>query len=151
MEGLVDEWFRVKCILVRYRRFEVTYDMDNRTVFVKYANCRKFFRAGGKTLRCIVIIYLCRIRAKFAGRYEQATRANKEKNDIVTKEYYKAYMEYKIITTCHPKDREGKKTFIRLIEKLKTCRRKLAADMVTVDDCREIFVIFELKNNNLNY
>lgn len=54
-------------------------------------------------------------------------------------------MEYKIITTCHPKDREGKKTFIRLIEKLKTCRRKLAADMVTVDDCREIFVIFELK------
>lgn len=47
MEGLVDEWFRVKCILVRYRRFEVTYDMDNRTVFVKYANCRKFFRAGG--------------------------------------------------------------------------------------------------------
>lgn len=123
--------------------FEAAHAMDSGTVFVKCANCGKFFVPEGRS----DAIYCSnpspqnpRKICKEIG--AQVTRANKEKNDIVTKEYRKVYMKYKMITTRHPEDREGKKTFVRLTEEVKEWRRKLADGIVTVDDFLEWLGMF---------
>ena len=55
----------------------------------------------------------------------QVTRANKEKNDIATKEYRKVYMKYKMLTIRHPENREAKKRFEKLMSEIKEWRKKL--------------------------
>lgn len=67
----------------------------------------------------------------------QVTRANKEKNDVATKEYRKVYMKYKMITIRHPEDREGKKTFDRLVEEVKSWRKNMVNGTVTTEEFLE--------------
>lgn len=46
----------------------------------------------------------------------QITRANKEKNDVATKEYRKVYMRYKMMTNRHPEDSAAAQKFNELPE-----------------------------------
>ncbi len=67
----------------------------------------------------------------------QVARANKEKTDIVTGEYRKAYMRYKMITRRHPYDKEKRKTFDALTEGMKSWRVKLANGSATTQEFLE--------------
>ena len=46
-------------------------------------------------------------------------------------------MKYKMITIRHPEDREGKKTFDRLVEEVKGWRKNMANGIVTTDEFLE--------------
>ena len=56
----------------------------------------------------------------------QIARANKEKTDIVTSEYRKAYMRHKMMTKRHPYDKEKRNRFDSLTTGMKEWRVKLA-------------------------
>ena len=61
----------------------------------------------------------------------QIARANKEKTDILTSEYRKAYMRHKMMTKRHPYDREKRNRFDSLTAGMKEWRVKLADGTAT--------------------
>ena len=64
----------------------------------------------------------------------QVARANKEKNDVVTGAYRKAYMRYKMMTKRHPHDKAKAQQFENLTEGMKEWRTKLAEGPGTNED-----------------
>lgn len=64
----------------------------------------------------------------------QVARANKEKNDVVTGAYRKAYMRYKMMTKRHPNDKAKARKFESLTEGMKEWRIKLADGTGTTED-----------------
>lgn len=64
----------------------------------------------------------------------QVARANKEKNDIVTREYRKAYMRLKMKTKRHPGDKDSWEQFNRLTQGMKDWKEKLDQGTATTDD-----------------
>lgn len=118
--------------------FEAAHCMDSHARFVKCANCNEYFVNEGRS----DAIYCNNPSPQNPEKTcreigAQVTRANKEKNDVATKEYRKVYMKYKMITIRHPEDREGKKTFDRLVEEVKDWRKNMANGTVTTDEFLE--------------
>lgn len=115
--------------------FEAAHCMDNETKFVKCANCGKFFVPEGRS-DAIYCNHTSPQNSEKTCREigAQVTRANKEKNDITTKEYRKVYMKYKMITLRHPEDRESKKIFEKIQTEVKVWRKKLSSGEKTVDE-----------------
>ncbi len=64
----------------------------------------------------------------------QVARSNKEKTDIVTREYRKVYMRYKMMTKRHPEDRSKKKLFEELTHGIKEWRKGLNDGTKTTED-----------------
>lgn len=64
----------------------------------------------------------------------QVARANKERSDIVTKEYRKSYMRHKMMTKRHPADSEKRKKFEALTNGMKEWKIKLADGSATTQD-----------------
>jgi len=73
----------------------------------------------------------------------QVTRANKEKNDIVTKQYRKVYMRLKMHTRRHPEDKEAIEKYYMLTDEIKEWRIALANGAKTVDQYLEWLNQFE--------
>ena len=114
--------------------FEAAHCMDNDVKFTKCANCGEYFVPEGR-IDAIYCGYpspqdpkrLC----KDIG--AQVTRANKEKNDIATKEYRKVYMKYKMITIRHPENRNAKEKLSYLMSEVKIWREKMKNGIVTTE------------------
>lgn len=64
----------------------------------------------------------------------QVARSNKEKTDVVTREYRKVYMRYKMMTKRHPYDRSKKELFEELTQGIKRWRKDLSAGTKTTED-----------------
>lgn len=118
--------------------FETAHCMDNNVKFVKCANCNEYFVPEGRSDAIYCSYPSPQNPSKTCKEIgAQVTRANKEKNDVATKEYRKVYMKYKMITIRHPEDREGKKTFDRLVEEVKSWRKNMANGTVTTEEFLE--------------
>lgn len=63
----------------------------------------------------------------------QVARANKEKNDVVTGAYRKAYMRYKMMTKRHPYEKDKARQFEALTDGMKEWRIKLAEGSGTTE------------------
>lgn len=115
--------------------FEAAHCMDKNVKFTKCANCGEYFVPEGR----VDAIYCSYPSPQDQKRIckdigAQVTRANKEKNDIVTKEYRKVYMKYKMLTIRHPENGEAKKRFEQLISEVKEWRKKLKSGTSTTDE-----------------
>jgi hypothetical protein len=64
----------------------------------------------------------------------QVTRANKEKNDIITGEYKRIYMRLKMQVRRHPKDSVLQRKVKSLVSEGKEWRKKLANGLATSDE-----------------
>lgn len=64
----------------------------------------------------------------------QVARANKEKNDVVTGAYRKAYMRHQMMVKRHPHDKDKRKTFDRLTAGMKDWRTELADGTKTTEE-----------------
>ena len=115
--------------------FEIANILQNDAVIAKCANCGEKFVVEGRvdTIYCNYPSpqnrdKTCRdIGAKVA-------RANKEKTDVVTGEYRRAYMRHKMMTKRHPHDRRKREIFDSLTAGMKEWRKKLSDGTATTDD-----------------
>jgi len=64
----------------------------------------------------------------------QVARANKEKNDVATGAYRKAYMRNQMMVKRHPYDREKRKKFDKLTTEIKEWRKDLADGSKTTEE-----------------
>lgn len=115
--------------------FEAAHCMDKEVNFVKCANCGEFFVPDGRS-DMIYCPYPSPQNVEKTCRDigAQITRSNKEKNDVVTREYRKIYMRYKMLTIRHPEDRVSKKKFEQLTNDVKQWRKDLAKGRVTTEE-----------------
>lgn len=115
--------------------FEMAHCIDEGIQFVKCANCGHYFVPEGRS-DTIYCNYPSNQNPEKTCREigAQVRRANKEKNDVVTREYRKVYMRYKVMTRRHPENREAAKKFDRLTENVPEWRGKLADGTATTDE-----------------
>lgn len=64
----------------------------------------------------------------------QVARNNKEKTDIVTREYRKTYMRYKMMTKRHPYSKEKTRKFDSLTQGMKEWRKDLKEGVKTTEE-----------------
>ena len=64
----------------------------------------------------------------------KVTRAKKERNDIATKEYRRAYMRCIMAMKRHPEDSAVAEKFARLTEEVKSWRDKLDSEQATTEE-----------------
>lgn len=118
--------------------FEMAHCINNDTKIVKCKNCGHYFvpegrsdakycsypiaESGGKTCRDIGA---------------QVTRANKEKNDILTKEYRKIYMRLKMAISRHPGDAELEERFNQLTREFKIRKAEIMDNKSTTEEVLE--------------
>lgn len=115
--------------------FELAHCINVDTNFVKCPNCKNYFVPEGRcdTLYCSYPSpqngnkKCSEIGAKIA-------RANKEKNDVVTREYRKIYMRYKMMSRRHPYNRRISEIFEELTTGVKEWRGKLSQGIATTEE-----------------
>lgn len=115
--------------------FEIAHSLDCHINFVKCPICKNYFVPEGRsdTLYCSYPSpQKPQKTCKEIG--AQITRINKEKNDIVTSEYRKIYMKYKMTSLRHPENIENKKALNKLTTEVKSHRRKLSSGTETVEE-----------------
>lgn len=114
--------------------FEASHCIEKKVQFIKCANCGQYFVPENRsdTLYCN---YLSPQKPNKTCREigAQVAWSNKIKNDVLTKEYRKVYMKYKMITIRHPEDRESKKKFEILKEEMNIWRKNLRTGKATTE------------------
>ena len=115
--------------------FEIANCIQHEQQLIKCSNCGHFFVPEGRS----DTIYCSYPSPQNSGKSckeigAQIARANKEKNDVVTKEYRKAYMRHQMMTKRHPNDKEKRQQFEALTAGMKMWRVKLADGSGKVDD-----------------
>lgn len=115
--------------------FEMAHCQQADQKFVKCPNCNQVFVPEGRS-DAIYCNYPSPQNPEKTCREigAQVARANKEKNDIVTKEYRRAYMRYQMMTKRHPHDKEKRQQFDALTTGMKEWRTQLADGSATADD-----------------
>lgn len=114
--------------------FEFVHWLDKGAPFVKCANCGRYFVPVGRSDQIYCTYSSPQNKEKTCREIgAQVTRANKEKNDVVTREYRKKYMRYKMLTRRHPGNREAAKKFDSLTDGMSDWRTKLANGTATTD------------------
>lgn len=118
--------------------FEMANSINKDAKFVKCANCGQYFVPEGRS-DALYCTYPSPQNAEKSCRDvgAQVTRANKEKNDVTTKEYRKVYMRYKMTTKRHPEDRESAEKFRTLTSDVKEWRNRLAHGTATAEEFME--------------
>lgn len=114
--------------------FEVTHILDTETQVVKCKNCGELFVREGRS-DAIYCSYPspqkpdkpCNVVGA------QIARANKEKNDAVTRAYRKVYMKYQMKTKRHPADRELLEDFYALSDGMREWRKRLKEGSATTE------------------
>lgn len=115
--------------------FEVAHCIRENTKIVKCKNCGNYFVPEGRNDAVYCSYPLSSDNSKTCKDVgAQITRANKEKNDAVTKEYRKVYMRYKMSTKRHPEDLEIATRFEKLTNEIREWRNKLAHGQTTVEE-----------------
>ena len=114
--------------------FEFAHWLGKGTEFVKCANCGRYFVPDGRSDQIYCNYPSPQNKEKTCREVgAQITRANKEKNDVVTREYRKVYMRYKMLTNRHPENREAAKQFAALTGGMRDWRKKLANGTATTE------------------
>ena len=114
--------------------FEMAHATQNNQRFVKCANCGCVFVPLGRSDAIYCSYPSPQNKEKSCKDIgAQVARANKEKNDIVTGKYRKAYMRHKMMTRRHPNDKEKKERFEALTDGMKEWRTKLDNGSETTD------------------
>ncbi len=123
--------------------FESAHCIENNVVFSRCENCSAFFIPEGRR-DAIYCNYPApqnpEKKCKDIG--AQIARANKEKTDIVTKEYRKVYMRYKMYTSRHPEDIAAQERFEMLKENAKELRQYMRDGGITADEFLKWLSIF---------
>lgn len=115
--------------------FELAHCIREKTKIVKCKNCGHYFVPEGRNDAVYCSYPLRNDKSKTCKDVgAQVTRANKEKNDVVTKEYRKVYMRYKMSTKRHPEDLEIAERFERLTNEIREWRNKMAQGQTTVEE-----------------
>ena len=118
--------------------FEFAHWLDNGVEFVKCANCGRYFVPDGRSDQIYCSYPSPQNKEKTCREIgAQITRANKEKNDVVTREYRKVYMRYKMLTKRHPENRDAAKQFTALSDGMRDWRKKLANGSATTEQFLE--------------
>ena len=118
--------------------FEIAHWLDMGASFVKCANCGRYFVPDGRSDQIYCTYPSPQNKEKTCREIgAQVTRTNKEKNDVVTREYRKVYMRYKMNTKRHPCNREASKQFEALTDGMREWRKKLANGTATTDQFLE--------------
>lgn len=118
--------------------FEMANCINNEVNVVKCKNCGHYFVPGGRsdTVYCSYPLEDNKEKnCKDVG--AQLTRANKEKTDIVTREYRKVYMRYKMAISRHPEDKEIVAKFNQLTNEIKIRRAEIMSGESTVEELLE--------------
>ena len=115
--------------------FETAHIIQNHKILVQCVNCGRTFSPEGRS-DAIYCSYPSPQNANKSCKEigAQIARANKEKTDIVTGSYRKAYMRYKMMIKRHPYDRNKRKKFDELTEGMKSWRIKLKEGSATADE-----------------
>lgn len=115
--------------------FEIAHIMEHETQIVKCQNCGHYFVPNTR----IDTVYCNYESPQKPGKTcrnvgAQIARADKEKNDVVTKSYRKVYMRYIMHMNRHPGDDDKQKMFDRLTEEVKIKRKELEEGIITEED-----------------
>lgn len=115
--------------------FETVHIMDSETAIVKCKNCGQYFvpTRRSDTIYCSYPSpqdYEKTCKAIGA----QVSRNNKEKTDVVTKEYRKIYMRYKMLMRRHPEEECYKEQFNRLTSEVSKWRNKVVHGTATTKE-----------------
>lgn len=114
--------------------FEAAHCIDKNIIFKKCANCEHYFVPEGRSDAIYCGYPSPQDKSKMCKDIgAQVTRANKEKNDLATKEYRRVYMKYKMITLRHPENREAIKILEKLTSEVKIWRKKMNNGVVTTE------------------
>ena len=118
--------------------FEIAHWLDKGVEFVKCANCGRYFVPDGRSDQIYCNYPSPQNKEKTCREIgAQITRANKEKNDVVTREYRKVYMRYKMLTKRHPENRVAAKQFAALTDGMRDWRKNLANGSATTEQFLE--------------
>lgn len=118
--------------------FEFAHWLDKGVPFIKCANCGRYFVPDGRSDQIYCTYPSPQNKEKTCREIgAQVTRTNKEKNDVVTREYRKVYMRYKMLTKRHPEKRDAMKQFDTLTEGMRDWRKKLANGSATTEQFLE--------------
>lgn len=106
--------------------FDFAQVYKNNIGFVKCKNCGKYFVPIGRSDSKYCPFPLVEDPSKSCKDVgAQNARAEKEKNDVVTKSYRKVYMRYMVHMSRHPEDDEKRKKLDQLTEEVKVKRKEL--------------------------
>lgn len=124
--------------------FEMANTLKEDANFVKCPNCNKIFVPEGRsdTLYCSYPSPQNKEKTcREVG--AQITRTNKEKNDVVTREYRKVYMRYTMTAKRHPGDSSIRNTLNQLTSGMKEWRNKLSHGIATSEECLNWIATFQ--------
>ena len=115
--------------------FEMAHCINTEANIVKCKNCGNYFVPEGRS-DAVYCSYPLRDNkektCKDVG--AQVTRANKEKTDVLTREYRKVYMRYKMATTRHPDDSKLASQFERLTSEFKIRNAEIMSGESTTEE-----------------
>ena len=124
--------------------FEFAHWADKGIPFVKCVNCGHYFIPDGRSDQIYCTYAAPQNKEKTCREIgAQITRANKEKSDVVTKEYRKVYMRYKMNNRRHPGNREIEKKLDALTDGMSIWRKKLSNGTATTDQFLEWLSFFD--------
>ncbi len=115
--------------------FEITHAAQVDQRFVVCSNCGHIFVPEGRSDTIYCSYPSPQNKEKSCREIgAQIARANKEKTDVVTGEYRKAYMRLKMMIKRHPYDWEKRKIFETLTNGMKEWRKKLSDGVATTQE-----------------
>lgn len=115
--------------------FDIAYSIQLGQNFTVCQNCKQIFVPEGRSDAIYCGYPAPQNKGKSCREIgAQVARANKEKNDIVTKEYRRAYMRHQMMVKRHPYDKEKIQKFDSLTMGMKDWRLKLAEGTATTDE-----------------
>lgn len=133
IEGRLSSLYTIKDSISLFA-FELAHSVQKDINFKKCKNCGNYFALSGRS----DAVYCSYIDPKHTGRRcreigAQITRANKEKSDIITREYRKVYMRLNMQKKRHPGNIEVNRRFDRLTDEMKSWRKKLENGSTTTE------------------
>ena len=118
--------------------FEMAHVFSQNVALIKCKNCGHYFVPDGRSDQIYCLYPSPQNKERTCREIgAQITRANKEKNDVVTREYRKVYMRYQMLTKRHPENREASKSFDKLTDGMRQWRKDLTTGASTVDQFLE--------------
>ncbi len=118
--------------------FDMAHCINQEVRVVKCKNCGHYFVPEGRS-DAVYCSYPLRDNKEKTCREvgAQVTRANKEKEDIATREYRKVYMRYKMATNRHPEDSDVAGKFQRLKGEIRSWRNRMSHGLATTEEFLE--------------
>lgn len=137
LEGKLETLYTIKSAL-SLLLFEMAYAQQTNADFDICPNCKEIFVRDGRS-DIVYCNYPSPQNSEKTCREigAQVSRANKEKNDVATREYRKIYMRLQMMSKRHPGDKEKRDNFEQLSDGMIAWRKKLKDGTATTEDFLE--------------